>query len=109
MVLGYCWQRTILAAAVAAILCGATTAPAEAQLIHRSPDGNTLLIDPILCQTDYQVRQAIASLGFGNIFLNAPIDDRIRARATKGKTVYLIDYNRCRGRVISITPLRAAN
>jgi len=103
------WPRTVLLTAVAAILCGMAVAPVQAQLIHRSPDGNTLLIDPILCQTDYQVRQAIAAQGFTNIALNAPIEDRIRVRATRGRTVYLIDYNRCRGRVISIQPLRPAN
>ena len=101
--------RTILLAIAATILCGTLAAPAEAQLIRRSRDGNTLLIDPILCQTDYQVRQAIAAQGFTHIFLNAPIDDRIRARATKGKTVYQIDYNRCRGRFIGVQPLRPAN
>ena len=103
------WSRAVMLGAVVATICGAVAGPAEAQLIRRSRDGNTLLIDPIRCQTDYQVRQAIAAQGFTHIFLNAPIEDRIRARATRGKTVYQIDYNRCRGRFIDVQPLRPAD
>lgn len=102
------WSKAIALGVMAVTLSGALASPADAQLVHRNNDGQ-LFFDPILCQTDYQVRQAIAAQGFTNIFLNAPIEDRIRVRATRGKTIYLIDYNRCRPRIISVTPLRAAN
>lgn len=81
--------------------------PATAQLVHRDRGGN-LLINPLLCQTDYQVRRAIAARGFRDIFLNAPIESHIQVRATKGNTVYLIDYNRCFNYIVSATPLRRA-
>lgn len=93
------------------ILALGAASPANAQLVTSNPRVNDgqLMIDPLLCQSDYQVRQAIAAAGFTNIFLNAPIQNHIRVRATKGKTVYLIDYNRCLGaRIVSIGPLRAA-
>ncbi|AKR55758.1 hypothetical protein XM25_08090 [Devosia sp. H5989] len=66
-------------------------------------------IAPVLCLTDYQVRQRVAAEGFTNIFLNAPIDRHIQVRATKGKWVYLIDYNRCRGEIVSAKRLRRAS
>jgi hypothetical protein len=67
------------------------------------------LIDPLLCQTDYEIRRSIAEKGFTNIYLNSPIETHIRVRATKGKTVYLIDYNYCFPEIVSVTPLRSAN
>ena len=83
-------------------------APAAAfPLVHRNNDG-TISIDPLLCYTDYQVRQAIAGAGFTHIFLNAPIEAHIQVRATRGKFVYLIDFNRCTGKIVSAKRLRAA-
>ena len=61
---------------------------------------------PIICLTDYQVRQRLMSLGYSHIYLNAPIGHRIQARATKGRWVYLIEMNRCTGRIIARTTLR---
>ena len=63
---------------------------------------------PVVCLTDYQVRQRIAAAGFTNIYLNAPINRHIQVRATQGKWVYLIDYNRCRGEIAGIQRLRPA-
>ena len=99
--------KSALAAASFALLLACGMQPAEAQLVHRNSDG-TLSINPILCLTDYQVRQAIAARGFSNIFLNAPVEAHIQARATRGRTVYLIDFNRCSGRFVGVRPLRAA-
>jgi len=97
-----------IAAALTVAIVVASALPAEAQLIRRGNDG-TLHIDPLLCQTDYQVRQAVAAAGFHNIALNAPVNSHIRVRATKGHTVYLIDYEYCLGGgIVGITPLRAA-
>ena len=94
--------------AVAALLGVVTLslcAPAQAQLVHRKPDG-TVLINPLLCLTDYQVRQSIAAHGFSNISLNVPIEDHVQARATRGNTVYLIDFNRCTGSIEGVKRLR---
>lgn len=63
---------------------------------------------PVMCLTDYQVRQRIAAEGFTNIYLNAPIDRHIQVRATQGRWVYLIDYNRCRAQIEGIKRLRPA-
>jgi hypothetical protein len=95
-----------VAACAALVACLVAPTPADAQF-RRNSNGQ-LLIDPLLCHTDLQVRQAIAAHGFTNIYLNAPIEDVIRARATRGGTVYLIDFNRCRGGIIGIAPLRPA-
>jgi hypothetical protein len=97
--------RSALAGAALVLLALGTT-PAAAQLIRRHH--GQLLLDPLLCQTNYQVRQAIAARGFTNIYLNAPIESQIQVRATRGNTVYLIDYNRCFGHIDSISPLRPA-
>lgn len=102
--------KTLLAAAGTAALAASLLlpGPAAAQLIRRGNDG-TLHIDKLLCQTDYQIRRAVAAAGFRNIALNAPIESHIQVRATKGNTVYLIDYEYCLGGgIVSVTPLRRA-
>lgn len=101
-----------LAMAAAIVAAGAAVVgPAEAQLVQSNPrinDGQ-IMVDPLLCQTDYQIRRAIAAAGFTHIFLNAPIDTHIRARATKGGVVYLIDYDYCLNPgIIDMAPLRSA-
>jgi hypothetical protein len=105
------WIKPLKAGVVATIIAAvlaASALPATAQLIRRGNDG-TLHIDPLLCQTDYQVRQAVAAAGFRNIALNAPVNSHIRVRATKGHTVYLIDYEYCLGGgIVGIRPLRPA-
>jgi len=100
----------IVAATTAALALGVAT-PASAQLIFSNPRVNDgqLMIDPLLCQSDYEVRKAIGAAGFTDIFLNAPIQNEIRARASKGNTVYLIDYDRCLDpRILDVHPLRSA-
>lgn len=107
----YSWIKPLkagVAIALAAAVLGTSALPASAQLIRRGNDG-TLHIDPMLCQTDYQVRQAVAAAGFRNIALNAPVNSHIRVRATRGHTVYLIDYEYCLGGgIVGIRPLRPA-
>ena len=82
--------------------------PANAALFQRHSDGS-FSIDPLLCMTNYQVRQAVAAEGFSHILLNAPIETQIQVKATKGRTVYLIDYNRCAGHIDGIQRLRSAS
>ena len=89
--------------ALALALC--TTLPANAGLFHRHSDGS-YTIDPLLCMTDYQVRQAVAARGFTHIFLNAPIETQIQVKATRGGAVYLIDFDRCAGQIDGIERLR---
>ncbi|HXE53168.1 MAG TPA: hypothetical protein VN541_09145 [Tepidisphaeraceae bacterium] len=101
-----------LVSAVAVVaIAAASCSPVEAQLVYSNPrinDGQ-IRVDPLLCQTDYQIRRSLAAAGFTNIFLNAPIDTRIRARATKGGVVYLIDYDYCLNPgIVGQAPLRSA-
>jgi hypothetical protein len=79
--------------------------PANAALFQRHSDGS-VSIDPLLCLTNYQVRQAVAARGFTHIFLNAPIETQIQVKATRGGTVYLIDFDRCAGQIDGIQRLR---
>jgi hypothetical protein len=104
-------RRSPITAATALALAFCTVAPAEAQLVTSNPRVNNgqLMIDPLLCQSDYEVRKAIAAAGFTHIFLNAPIENRIRARASRGNAVYLIDYDRCLDpRIIGVQRLRGS-
>ena len=80
--------------------------PAQAGfLVHRNSDG-VVSMDPLLCLTDYQVRQAIARRGYTNIKLNAPIESQIQVKASRGNAVYLIDFNRCFGRIDGVQRIR---
>jgi hypothetical protein len=99
------WRATLLATVVTAAAIG----PSQAFPFfgHYHNDGS-YTTDPLLCFTDYQVRQAVAEAGFRNIFLNASIEAHQRVRATRGNTVYLIDFNICAGRIVSVSPLRSA-
>ena len=80
--------------------------PASAQLIGRNHRGQ-LTFDPLLCQTDYEIRRRFAALGYTDIKLNAPLQSQIQVRAAKRGHIYLIDYNFCLGRIDEITPLEA--
>lgn len=54
------------------------------------------------------IRRAIARQGYTNIFINVEHDQRIEARATQGKWVYLLEVNACSGRVLERKRLRPA-
>jgi hypothetical protein len=58
------------------------------------------------CLTDYQVRQRIAQYGYRNVRLNVANGPYIQAKATRGSRTYLIDFNRCTGRIEGATRLR---
>jgi hypothetical protein len=96
--------------ALAAVTAFAGT-PAYAQLVFSNPRVNNgeVRVDPLLCQTDYQIRRAIAAAGFSHVLLNAPIGTHIRAKGTRRGVVYLIDYDYClRPGIVGITPLQRA-
>lgn len=98
-------QRRLVLAAFAAAIAGSSAAPASAALFRRNSDGQAL-INPLLCQTDYEIRQALAQAGYTHVSLNAPIESHIQARGTKGGATYLIDYNFCFGYIASVQRLR---
>ena len=54
------------------------------------------------------IRRAISRQGYTNIFLNVEHDQRIEARATQGKWVYLLEVNSCSGRILERKRLRPA-
>ena len=73
----------ILLAAVALGSFAAAVVPSEAQLVQRHNDGS-ISINPLLCFTDYQVRQAVAAQGFSDIKLNQPLESHQRVHASRG-------------------------
>ena len=81
--------------------------PANAALFQRHSDGS-VSFDPLLCMTDYQVRQSVAQRGFTHILLNAPIETQVQVKATKGRSVYLIDFDRCGGGIDGVQRLGPA-
>ena len=52
-----------------------------------------------ICMTDRQIRDTIADAGYDNIALNAPNEEHVQVRATRGNAVYLLDFNACTGRI----------
>lgn len=59
------------------------------------------------CLTDYQVRQRVAQYGYRNIRLNVANGEYIQVKATRGSRTYLLDFNRCTGRIEGATRLRS--
>jgi hypothetical protein len=105
-------SRLGIAAAVVALATMFADAPAYAQLVFSNPRVNNgeIRVDPLLCQTDYQIRRAIAAAGFSHVLLNAPIGTHVRAKGTKGGVVYLIDYDYClRPGIVGMAPLHRAH
>lgn len=108
MKLSDCVRRYGATLAFIALSSGIGGTPAYAQLVFSNPRINNgeIRVDPLLCQTDYQIRRAIAAAGFTNVFLNAPIGTHIRVKATRRGVVYLIDYDYClRPGIVDIVPL----
>lgn len=93
-----------------ALLVALSATPAQAQNfgIFFGDEPSDLFSAPPLpmCMTDRQIRDAIADEGFDNIALNAPNEDHVQVRATRGGAVYLIDFNLCTGRIEDISRLR---
>ena len=59
-----------------------------------------------VCYTDYQVRRAIAGAGYYNVYLNAPTGQYVQVRASRGRSTYLITFDRCRGYIVNVEHLR---
>ena len=62
----------------------------------------------VICLTDYQIRRAIADLGYRDIYLNVARDKRIQVRASQGNWVYLLEFNYCSVQIESRQRLRPA-
>jgi hypothetical protein len=60
-----------------------------------------------ICQTDYQVRRAMAAAGFENIYLGGQLSSkRVQVKASRGNGTYLLNYNRCTQQVLDIQQVR---
>lgn len=96
----------ILAVTLGAGLVG----PAQAQRfgIFFGDERSDFFPERISCLNDHQIRQAIADLGYRNIYLNVPNDKHIQVRASMGDWVYLLDFNYCSAHVESRERLRPA-
>lgn len=62
------------------------------------------------CATNYQLRKAVAAQGFTNIYIGGNIgtSGNLEMRATRKGTVYLLEVDKCTGKVESMTALRKA-
>jgi hypothetical protein len=60
------------------------------------------------CATNYQLRKAVAAQGFTNIYIGGNIgtSGNREMRATRDGVVYLLEVDKCTGKVESMTPLR---
>ena len=102
------WFHVSAFVTASALLCAAAVPTEAFPFFGQIHSDGSFTTDPLLCFTDYQVRQAVAAQGFKNIYLNAAMEAHQRVRATRGNTVYLIDFNICAGQIVSVTPLRTA-
>ena len=98
---------------MAAMLLGTgAVAPVQAQnfgIFFGDESSDFFAPERIICMSDRQIREAVASLGYTNISLNVPNESHIQVRASKGGWVYLLDFNFCSGRIEGRDRLRAAN
>jgi len=105
-------MQTILRSIVlgTALVAGAMTAmPAQAQFFHDYGSGEFYDGPFRLCLgMNSLIRRAIERQGYTNIYLNVEHDQRIEARATQGKWVYLLEVNACSGRILERKRLRPA-
>jgi len=104
-------MNKFLAALMITLAFGAgATAPAQAQSlgIHFGDEPSDFFPERITCLTDYQIREAVADLGYTDIYLNVPNKKHVEVRATKDKWVYLLDFNYCSVQVERRARLRPA-
>ena len=99
--------------AIAALLLGtAIAAPVQAQSatfgIFFGDEESDFFPQRITCMGDYQIRQAVAARGYGDIHLNVMNDGHVEVRATRDGWVYLLDFNYCSGRIEDRKQLRPA-
>ncbi|RYE87158.1 MAG: hypothetical protein EOP19_04980 [Hyphomicrobiales bacterium] len=100
--------RTILLATTLAA-ASVTAMPAQAQFYRDFGAGEFYDGPHRLCLlSNSGIRRAIARQGYTNIFLNVENDQRVQARATRGKWVYLLNVNSCSGRILERQRLRPA-
>jgi hypothetical protein len=111
MTLNSALRAAVLSLALGAAAIGAV--PAQAAGPHMSFGfgfgmGDRHFRTFCLPRTDYQIRRAVASAGYHNIYLNSPINRRIEVRATKGGWVYLLEVSICTGEILDRQRLRHA-
>ena len=85
-------------------------APAQAQRfgIMFGDERSDFFPERISCMNDYEIRNAVADRGYSQILLNVPDSKHVQVQATKGKWVYLLDFNYCTGQIESHRKLRPA-
>ena len=104
-------MKRLAAAVMVAMALGAGLAgPAQAQRfgLFFGDERSDFFPQRISCLNDHQIREAVAQLGYHDIYLNVPNQKHIEVRATKGNWVYLLDFNYCSAQVESRTRLRPA-
>jgi len=97
-------------AVLALVLGGGLAGPAQAQRfgLFFGDERTDFPHERVICLGDYQVRQAVADLGYRDIYLNVFNRKHVEVRATKGDWVYLLDFNYCSAEIESRTRLRPA-
>ena len=104
-------QRLLRTIVIATALAAGSLAAVPAQAQFRPDFGSGEFYDgPFrLCLgMNSLIRRAIERQGYTNVYLNVEHDQRIEARATQGKWVYLLEVNACSGRVLDRKRLRPA-
>ncbi len=103
-------KRLATMAMLALVLGSGLASPAQAQRfgLFFGDERTDFHHERVMCLTDYQVRQAVADLGYRDIYLNVFNRKHVEVRATKGDWVYLLDFNYCSAQVESRTRLRPA-
>lgn len=103
---------SILRAGVLGLALAAASVPAQAASMqfHFGAGDGFGFRRPFICVelTDRQIRNAVSSAGYHNIYLNQPINRRIQVRATKGEWVYLLRVSTCSGAILERQRLRRA-
>ncbi|MDB5505648.1 MAG: hypothetical protein JWR75_286 [Devosia sp.] len=92
-----------LAAAATALTIGMTAMPASAGSSFNFGFGFGSNFDdhfPVICMTDYQIRNYFADRGYYDVKLNVPNEQRIQVKASRDGATYLIRFNFCTSRII---------
>ena len=95
--------RTVAAVATAALI-GMTAMPASAGSSFSFGFGFGSNFDdhfPVICMTDYQIRNYFADRGYYEVKLNVPNEQRIQVKASRDGATYLIRFNFCTSRIIN--------
>lgn len=103
--------RSMVTAGIIGLALAATAVPASAaQFSFGFGTDGFGFRRPMVCVelTDYQIRTAIKSQGYSNVYLNVRNDRRIQVRATKKGWVYLLRVSTCTGSIIDRDKLRPA-